>query len=236
LSDRSFVGILLVALGVMFLLDNTDVLGTEKRVVGTYWPVLLIAWGLWDLLSSGFQARLWPLVLLIVGVVFLLANLQVWSVGVGQLWPVILVAVGLSFLLRWRGSPTPRQAPLTGGGTGRASPARTSYIFGGGEERVTDQAYAGGEVTAICGGIKLDLREAGLRQGKATLDATIICGGLELLVPPEWRVNIQTTTLLGGTENKRQQPADGVAQGELTITGTVLMGGIAVKDGVEVKD
>jgi hypothetical protein len=224
LSNRPFVGLLLVALGVMFLLDNTDVLGTEERVVGTYWPALLIAWGTWNLLAGGFQARLWPLVLLVVGVVFLLANLQVWPVRVGQLWPVILVAVGLSFLLRRRGSRTPRQAPLSRGG-------RSSYIFGGGEERVTDRDYPGGEVTAICGGIKLDLREAALRQGKATLDATIICGGLELLVPPEWLVNVQTTTLLGGTENKRQQPAAGETQGELTITGTVLMGGIVVKDG-----
>ena len=229
LSDRSFVGLLLVALGVMFLLDNTDVLGTDKRVVSTYWPVLLIAWGVWDLLSNGFRARLWPLLVLVVGVVLLLGNLQVWSVGVGRLWPVILVAVGLSFLLRWRAPSAPRRAPLTGGG-------KSSYIFGGGEERVTGQDYPGGEVTAICGGIKLDLREAGLRQGKATLDATIICGGLELQVPPQWRVNIQTNTLLGGTENKRQQPAAGQAQGELTITGTVLMGGIAVKDGTEVKD
>jgi hypothetical protein len=229
LSDRSFVGLLLVALGVMFLLDNTDVLGTERRVVGTYWPALLIAWGLWGLLSGGFRARMWPLALVVVGVVFLVANLRLYPVSVGQLWPVILVAVGLSFLLRWGGSRPPRQAPLTGGG-------KASYIFGGGEERVTNRDYAGGEVTAICGGIKLDLREASLRQGKATLDATIICGGLELLVPPEWRVNIQTTTLLGGVENNRQQPAAGQAQGELTITGTVLMGGIAVKDGAEVKD
>jgi hypothetical protein len=221
-SDRAFVGILLVALGVMFLLDNTRVLGPEKRVVATFWPVLLIAWGLWSLLSSGFRVRLWPLVLLTVGIVFLLANLGLWSFSVGQLWPVILVVVGLSFLLRVRGAGNPRPSALTGAG-------KYSYVFGGGEERVTSQEYQGGEVTAICGGVKLDLREATLQSGRATLDVTIICGGLELLVPRDWKVNIQTTTMLGGTENKKRDTA-GAAAAELTITGTVLMGGIEVKD------
>jgi hypothetical protein len=222
-SDRAFVGLLLVALGVMFLLDNTRVLGPEQRVVGTYWPVLLIAWGLWDLLSTGFRARLWPLVLLAVGVVFLLANLRLWPLSVGQLWPLILVVVGLSFLLRKRGAGAPRQSSPSGGG-------KSSYVMGGGEERVTSQDYAGGEVTAICGGLKLDLRDAKLRQGKATLDVTIICGGLELQVPRDWKVSIHTTTMLGGAENKRREPAAGEATGELTVTGTVLMGGVQVKD------
>jgi hypothetical protein len=36
--------------------------------------------------------------------------------------------------------------------------------------------------------------------------------------------------MLGGVENKQREPAAGEAAGELTITGTVLMGGIQVKD------
>ncbi|MSQ07168.1 MAG: hypothetical protein EXR54_06110 [Dehalococcoidia bacterium] len=232
-SNRAFVGLLLVALGVMFLLDNTRILGPEQRVWGTYWPVLLIAGGLWGLLASGFRGRLTPLVLLAVGVVFLLSNLRLWSFSVGQLWPVILVVVGLTFLLRRRAGAS---RPATANGAGKAC-----YILGGGEERVTSQDYSSGEVTAICGGLKLDLRDAALHrsgdgQGKATLDVTIICGGLELLVPADWKVNLQTTTLLGGVENKQGDPAASTSRGELTITGTVLMGGIEVKDGVEVKD
>jgi predicted membrane protein len=78
--------------------------------------------------------------------------------------------------------------------------------------------------------MELDLRDAGLAGGRAVIDATVICGGLEVRVPKDWRVNIQATTLFGGTENKRSQPSPEDARGELTITGTVLCGGIEVKD------
>jgi predicted membrane protein len=95
---------------------------------------------------------------------------------------------------------------------------------------VTSQDFQGGEVAAIFGGMELDLRDAGLAGGRAVIDATVICGGIEVRVPKDWRVNIQTTTLFGGTESKRSQPGPEDARGELTITGTVLCGGIEVKD------
>jgi predicted membrane protein len=95
---------------------------------------------------------------------------------------------------------------------------------------VTSQDFQGGEVSAIFGGMELDLRDAGLAGGTAIIDATVVCGGIELRVPRDWRVNIQTTTLLGGVENKRSQPNASDVKGELTITGAVLCGGIEVKD------
>jgi hypothetical protein len=45
MANRIFCGLLLVALGIMFLLDTTGLAGEETEVVGTYWPALLIGWG-----------------------------------------------------------------------------------------------------------------------------------------------------------------------------------------------
>ena len=90
-------GLLLVALGVMFLLDSTHVLGGETEVFGTFWPVLLIAWGAWRLLSMGFRSPFWTIAILAVGVVFLLSNLDLWAWSIGQLWPILVVVIGLVF-------------------------------------------------------------------------------------------------------------------------------------------
>jgi hypothetical protein len=49
-------------------------------------------------------------------------------------------------------------------------------------------------------------------------------------VPKSWRVNLQTTTLLGGTESRHPQPTIEDCTGELTITGTVVCGGIDIRD------
>ncbi|MFQ6031126.1 MAG: hypothetical protein ACE5Q6_26990, partial [Dehalococcoidia bacterium] len=124
------------------------------------------------------------------------------------------------------GGPPPRAASTNN----NSDTLRASHILGGGQERITSQDFQGGEISAILGGMELDLREAGLHEGRATLDATVVCGGLELRVPKEWRVNLQTTTLLGGTENRHQQPPPEESTGELTITGTVVCGGIEIRD------
>jgi len=236
LSVRTLLGLLMVALGVMFLLDTTNAFGDDTDIFGTYWPVLLIAWGLWGMVANGLRLRLGSVVVLAVGVVFLLSNLDVWAWNVGQLWPIILVVIGLALVAKWgvpwsrRGSRAAkerywysREADPNGGWSG-------SYVFGGGQERITSPDFKGGKVSAICGGVELDLREAGLAGGKATIDATVVCGGIEITVPRDWLVSIQTTTVLGGTENKHQQPDPEDAKAELTITGTVVCGGIEVKD------
>jgi predicted membrane protein len=256
LSDRAVIGLLLIALGIMFLLDTTNALGAGTNIVGTYWPVLLIAWGLAGLVASGFAPRLWMVIVLVVGAIFLLSNLRLLSWNAWQLWPVILVLIGLSFLFggragrrrrrHWQGRQVEGTQEREGQGNGGrpqvidaggsrtyAGPSgelRSSYFFGGGQERIATQDFSGGEVSAIFGGLELDLRDASLASGQAVIDATVICGGINLRVPKDWRVNIHTTTLFGGTEHKRPQPSPEDTRGELTVTGTVLCGGIEVKD------
>lgn len=234
--DRTLLGLLLIALGVMFLLDTTNAFGGDTDIFGTYWPVLLIAWGLWGMVASGLRLRLGSMIVLAVGVVFLLSNLGVWAWNVGQLWPIILVVIGLVLVAKWGIPGSRRRARVAKERywySREADPNGSwggSYVFGGGQERITSPDFKGGHLSAIFGGVELDLREASLAGGKATIDATVVCGGIEITVPKDWLVSIQTSTILGGTENKHQQPDPEEAKAELTITGTVVCGGIEVKN------
>jgi predicted membrane protein len=232
----------------MFLLDSTGVLGPGTNVVGTYWPALLVAWAVWGFFANGLVLRWWQAVVGGVGVIFLLSNLRVWALDAGQLWPVALVAVGLMMIfgrqLRRkvrRGAGRAPQRPEESGpdqfgpdpGAGEpTSQFRAAHIFGGGKERVTSQAFQGGEISAVFGGMEMDLRGAGLAGGGAVIDVTVVCGGIEIKVPRDWTVNLQTTTLFGGVEDKRLLPGAGesIVTSELTITGMVLCGGIEIKD------
>jgi len=243
LSHRTVIGLVLLALGIIFLFDTTDVWGRNINVVGTYWPVLLIAWGLWGIISNRFALKLWSCLLVAVGSVLLLSNLDLWDWGFGQLWPLLLVIVGLFMLFGNRSRRRRRRHRIrrtrqkvdadnsgTRGSDDTSGGFRASYIFGGGKERVTSQNFQGGQVSAIFGGVELDLRDAVLGSEEAVIEATVVCGGIELRVPKDWRVNIRTTTMFGGAENNRPQPSAADAKGELTITGTVVCGGIEVRD------
>lgn len=248
-SLGSLIGVALVVLGAMFLLENSGLAGPDTRIVATYWPAFLIAVGLWGLLAGGFRSRFFPLVILAVGAAFLLSNLDLVDWTGRLIWPAVLIVVGLALLSRrrfpprrsWRSSRNSRvsaEVIESGSGAGqeetqgreRGREFRASYIFSGGKERVTSPEFSGGEISAVFGGVELDLRDAGLAHGKAVLEATVVFGGLELRVPREWRVAFETTTLFGGTEVERSQPSPSEATGELTITGTVVFGGIEVKD------
>jgi hypothetical protein len=85
IPKRTFAGLLVLGIGVMLLMDTADLLGEETSVFGTYWPVLLIAAGLWRLGARGFEFRLTPLIVLALGIVFLLVELDVVSWSFGQL-------------------------------------------------------------------------------------------------------------------------------------------------------
>ena len=115
-----------------------------------------------------------------------------------------------------------------GGSTGAVW--RGTSIFGGIEDKIVAQDFRDGEAVAILGGIDLDLRQAKLSNGQATLDVTSIFGGIRLRVPRGWRVNLRNVTLFGSVEHNREQPDPEAETGVLTIVGTALFGGLEVSD------
>ena len=256
---RYLIGGILVIIGALLLLANAGVLplnlglGGFWGFIGLWWPLILVAVGLVGLVANGLRLRfrLWPAILLLLGVGFLLSARDIleWA----YIWPALIVLAGLFILLRRRrerrrndevsASVEVEILPETGdaaavadhaaGGAGDAAdagPWRSVYIFSGGEDKVTDRNFAGGVAAAIFGGLDLDLRDAALAGGKANLEVTAIFGGVKLQLPPGWRVDLRNITLAGGVEQKRQQPAPEQTTGELTITGTVMMGGLEITD------
>ena len=100
-TARYVFGGILVAFGALLLLSNTDVINLDWlwNFVKTWWPMLVIVWGLWELVSGGLRFRFWPIILLLLGIGFQLSALQLWEWDFKVVWPVFIVIVGLAFLL-----------------------------------------------------------------------------------------------------------------------------------------
>ena len=113
-----------------------------------------------------------------------------------------------------------------GGGTMEQSLSEFA-IWSGLQRRVASPAFRRAELTAIMGGIELDLRQAGTENGEAVIDVFVMWGGIEITVPPDWAVSNQVTPILGGAEDKSTGTQQ--ARHRLVVKGVVIMGGVDIK-------
>lgn len=93
-----FSGVLLVVFGGLFLADQLGALSFGV-VFRTWWPALLILAGLLQFIERPASV-FGSLILVGVGVALLLANLHILQLhNVGRLWPLVLIALGLNILV-----------------------------------------------------------------------------------------------------------------------------------------
>lgn len=96
--SRLVVGIFLLALGVLLLAVN---LGYGMPVGWwQYFPVVLIALGLWGLiLPNRHLDRSGGVWMLATGLYFLTGIFDLWDLGWTGAWPIFVIAAGLGFML-----------------------------------------------------------------------------------------------------------------------------------------
>jgi predicted membrane protein len=235
-TGRLIVGGLLIFFGLLFTLDNFGVIDAGDVVA--YWPVILIVIGVLRVLQPRNPGqRVFGVVMIGLGIFFQLQELGLTSLQFRDLWPAILVVIGGSLI--WRAFD--RNRALGSGWAVRATPAaglrdsaphQSDFAFMGGVHRVVESSdYHGGDATAVMGAVELDLRGARIANPPAVLDVFALWGGIEITVPPEWRVETQVTPILGGVEKKARaavKDSEGPEQ-VLVVRGTALMGGVEIK-------
>lgn len=101
-------------------------------------------------------------------------------------------------------------------------------VFEGLHLRSHTSAFMGGSTLALFGGIVLDLRRARLGPTGADLTVTTLFAGTGLVVPPDWRVEVEAKTWLGGLDLSNHQPADPDAP-VLRVTARTLVGGLQIE-------
>ena len=221
LTSQLFAGLLLAALGVLFTLDNLQIL--RARDVLRYWPVIFLVIGISQLaqarsLGTMIGGSIW----IVFGSVLLGERLHLISSGL-RFWPLLLVAVGVWIVVRSMTAAGPSSAA--------DSSARVSAlaVLGGVDRRVTAEGFQGADITAFMGGGKLDLREAKIAGPEAVVDLLAVMGGFEIVTPETWHVIVDVVPLMGGYEDKTRHPTDPSAP-RLRLRGFVMMGGLEVRN------
>lgn len=212
-------GLVVVAVGVGFLLDTLG-LADFSSLVGMWWPLGIVLIGVVSFISNP-RLFLWPLVIMAIGVLLQVRELGLISFNVWSLiWPTLIIVFGLSILFERSAKRARDMSDNTIG---------LFAAFSGNNARSTSNNFKGGKVSAIFGGVELDLRDA-VAKGVVTLDVFTAFGGAEIRVPQGWLVKVSGLPLFGGWEDKTTMPKDSKHAPVLHIKGTCLFGGVEIKN------
>ena len=212
---RAIIGFILIFIGAIFLLDN---LGFDIDIPYYLfsWPAIFVVIGVINLLSGNGRTAL---IFFGLATIFYLHHYHI--VRLGEIWPVILIFIGLSFIFRKKINPR------------KASESNENYfdevaVFGGTERKILSEKLQGGKITCVFGGSEIDLRGSKAQDG-AVIEIFCMFGGVELMVPEDWKVNMDATAIFGGFSDARKNVTN---EGAATvhIKGFTMFGGGELKN------
>ena len=219
------LGIVLMFLGLFLIADMADIVPWRLRDFIFTWQALLIILGI--IFISNKESKGTGLILIAIGGFFLLPRFfelpYYWR---SLFWPSMLIILGLVVIF---GGKRHGGKKACFGSNSRSS--SEDYlddvaIFGGGDRNVSSQQFKGGKITHIFGGSKYDFSRARLAPGENHLELVLAFGGTKLIVPEEWDIKIEVTSVFGGFSDKRIRTIlERDREKTLVITGVNVFGG-----------
>jgi predicted membrane protein len=217
--------ILLILFGGVFLLFNLDIIPAIYKPVFISWQMLLILIGIWSLVVR--KNYIWGLFLIGIGAFFIYHTLSIafpeyfvdFNIDFKRYWPIIPIVLGILLVIcspickcnnckkRHKEYDTETYTRKDQEQTihNSADFFEKNMIFGKCEQFVLSQNFKGGEVNVIFGELILDLHKATLAEKIARLELNTIFGNLIVYVPNDWRVEIDSSAILGTIQDKRLQ-------------------------------
>ena len=225
-SNRPIIGVVLVLAGLFLVMRNTGVFPEFIDNVIFSWPLLLVVIGL--VMTLGAAEKTSGVIVMAVGGFFLIPMIfRETFHAYNMFWPSIFIIVGVIFIA------TKRKGWNSVTSTATVGDDFIDYVnvFSGGERQIVSENFRGGRISAVFGGMELDLTKAKLATGRNELEIACVFGGATLIVPDDWNISIEVTPVLGGFSDSRKlipgRTVDSTKQ--LVIKGAVVFGGGEIK-------
>ena len=220
------LGIVLMFLGLFLIADLADIIPWRLRDFLFTWQALLIILGIVFLSNKDKKGT--GIILIAVGSFFLIPRvIDVPYCWRSMFWPAMLILLGLVVIF---GSQRSSGSGRYFGGHKRKGSSEDYLddvdIFGGGDRVIQSQNFRGGKITHIFGGSKYDMTNARLAPGKNNLEIVWIFGGSKFIIPEDWDVKVEITSIFGGFSDKRVRSMV-VKENDrsIVISGTCIFGG-----------
>lgn len=226
LKSKFYLGIIFILIGIGAIFGQLGFWNLGD-VISTWWPLILIGAGA-SQLSRRPVSKTSGIVLIVMGSLFQMRELDIITVSLANFfWPAIIIAIGISMLLPRTLKKDNYEFTKT---EINQDVVDNFSLFSAIKSRNISKNFRGGSLVALFGGIDMDLKDAHLLNEGARIDVTVAFGGVNVIVPPEWKVVVKGVPIFGGWSNrtKGKDYVNPEAQ-VLTLHCFVAFGGIDVK-------
>lgn len=238
--DTTSFGLLLILVAIVFILKSFDLIAPSLSSMLLSWQMLVIAFGFLMLLRKHYFAGVFVLFFGIYCIVpKLLVNFNLvpdWDLstirglllGIGLLIIGSLIVFGRRYfdssILNFHDNMH-NVKEVKGDKV-----LNMNTVFGGATHVVFEKPFKGANISNAFSGMKLDLRNTYLEDGDTYVSIKCVFGGIDILVPNEWCVVSEISSIFAGVDDKRDKRVSPKnSQKRLILTGGVIFGGVQLQ-------
>jgi len=219
-------GIVLVAVGVILALNAFGI--TDISIFFNGWWTLFIIVPCFIGLFDSSEGKTGNFIGLGIGTLLLLACQDIVNFDVAWklILPIILVIVGLSFIFKNAiSSSINNKIKAINKKNNKKETKEYASTFSGQKLDLSKEEFTGCSLSAVFGGIELDLTNAIIKDD-VVIDASSIFGGIDIRVPKDVNVKVNSTSIFGGASNRVKNNDNKVT---IYVNATCLFGGVEIK-------
>lgn len=232
-KSKLLTGILIIAFGVLFLIDRIN--GSIPTWVFS-WKMILIMIGLVSLYKHKFR-HFSGYMLILIGAVFLINDFWPNTIHSDLIFPILIIAFGLLTVGKSLNLFGNKKAPFVDTSLVHNTDIDSddyvdaSALFGGINKTMVSKSFKGANLSAIFGGIELNLTRSDI-QGTVIINTATYFGGTTIIVPSNWNVQSEIVTVFGGVDDNRKIISE-INQDKnktLILKGNCYFGGVEIQN------
>jgi len=217
-------GLVFIAVGTIFALNALEI--TNINIFFDGWWTLFIIVPCFIGFVKG-PKRLGDFIGLVIGIALLLCvrGYITFSIIRKLAIPFILIIVGLTLIFKdfFYSKINEKIKQLN-----KSDLKEYAATFSGNKINMENQVFDGAELTAVFGGVDMNLNGA-IINGEQIINATAIFGGIDIKVPANVNVKVKSTSIFGGVDNKVTNSKDESNVPTIYVNAFCMFGGVDIK-------